>query len=358
MGYSQSAQAKSAAAGVLLMFSLVSGLQLVVMKAYTLVDRDQVIEIRTLKTKVQDVLEAADIHLGPYDRVSKLLDAHLKNNEILVIDRGIQVQIKEGILSHTLEAYSKSTVSEVLKQQGITLQTHDKIDPTLDSVLNEGSYVTLKRIQKEVETTTTDIPYPVVFKVSPKLKVGESRVVKSGQIGQIQRTLEKTFENGSLIEELLISEEAISSPKEEVIEIAEEKFFVTSRGKPYRVAGVYVMRATAYDLSFQSTGKLPGDRGYGITKLGTKARPGVVAVDPSIIPLGSKLYIESTDGFMAYGFAIAEDIGGAIKGNKIDLFVEDYALARRFGVRNVRVYILDETIADAEYTGFGSGYAH
>ena len=102
------------------------------------------------------------------------------------------------------------------------------------------------------------------------------------------------------------------------------------------------MTATAYDLSFESTGKLPGDKYYGITASGTKVRPGVVAVDPNVIPLGTKLYIQSLDGSKDYGFAIAEDTGGAIKGNRIDLFFENSQDVYRFGRRKVKVYILND----------------
>ena len=94
------------------------------------------------------------------------------------------------------------------------------------------------------------------------------------------------------------------------------------------------MVASAYDLSYESTGKRPGDKYFGITASGTKARPGVVAVDPSVIPLGTRLYVEG------YGFAVAEDTGGAIKGNRIDLFYENRKQALNYGMRKVKVYIL------------------
>ena len=79
------------------------------------------------------------------------------------------------------------------------------------------------------------------------------------------------------------------------------------------------MRATAYTADYASTGKGPGDSGFGITASGTVAKRNKgsyssVAVDPRVIPLGTKLYVEG------YGYAIAEDTGGAIKGNSIDLF--------------------------------------
>ena len=89
------------------------------------------------------------------------------------------------------------------------------------------------------------------------------------------------------------------------------------------------MKATAYDPS-------AGSR----TASGTRARVGAVAVDPSLIALGSKLYIESTDSWPSYGYAVAEDTGGAIKGNRIDLFFNSNATANKFGRRTVKVYVL------------------
>ena len=91
------------------------------------------------------------------------------------------------------------------------------------------------------------------------------------------------------------------------------------------------MRASAYTY---------GNDGGNYTCLGEPTRRGVVAVDPSVIPLGTRLYIESEDGKYIYGEAVAGDTGGAIKGNKIDLFVESARECRAFGRRNVTVYIL------------------
>lgn len=98
---------------------------------------------------------------------------------------------------------------------------------------------------------------------------------------------------------------------------------------------VITMTATAYTADPRENG------GYTVTKLGTPLRAGVVAVDPNVIPLGSRLYIETTDGYASYGYAVAEDTGSAIKGNKIDLFIASKAQAAAFGRRQVKVYVLD-----------------
>lgn len=89
-------------------------------------------------------------------------------------------------------------------------------------------------------------------------------------------------------------------------------------------------------MSMEASAYLPGDgNGYGITATGIPATYGVAAVDPSVIPLGSRLYIPG------YGEAIAADTGGAIYGYRIDLCMESYSEAMQFGRRNVTVYVLD-----------------
>ena len=96
------------------------------------------------------------------------------------------------------------------------------------------------------------------------------------------------------------------------------------------------MVATAYTAGPESTGKSPGMPGYGITYSGMRVRPGVVAVDPRVIPLGTYLYVEG------YGYSIAADTGGsAISGNRIDLYMERLADAYNWGRRTVKVYVLN-----------------
>jgi 3D (Asp-Asp-Asp) domain-containing protein len=103
----------------------------------------------------------------------------------------------------------------------------------------------------------------------------------------------------------------------------------TLTGAPQNYSKILDMTATAYAPGPADNG-IWGDKTY----IGTKVRKGVVAVDPRVIPMGTKLWVEG------YGYAVAEDQGSAIKGNRIDLAYNDYQTATNYGIQNVKVYVL------------------
>lgn len=117
-----------------------------------------------------------------------------------------------------------------------------------------------------------------------------------------------------------------------------EKMVLSSSGEPSNFIKKLSCKLTAYTNSYESTGKYPSDPGYGITASGQEAKEGLtIAVDPSIIPMHSVVYIPGI------GVRYAEDTGGAVKGNHIDVFFNDDTYARHFGVKEaVNVYIIEE----------------
>jgi 3D (Asp-Asp-Asp) domain-containing protein len=178
-------------------------------------------------------------------------------------------------------------------------------------------------------TQREPIPYPTQRKATSQLRSGTSRTVQNGRNGE-KEVVYRVYSNpdGVELRREKISEKILKKP---VAEIREEgrQTSLPSRGY-FSGRRIVTMSATTYD-PYNC-----GGSGEGITATGLKAGYGVVAVDPKFIPLGTKLFIEG------YGYAVAADTGGAIKGNRIDLCIDSKHDAS--GVKNmkaVRVHILD-----------------
>lgn len=172
---------------------------------------------------------------------------------------------------------------------------------------------------------------------------GTERIFQPGQEGVLQKVYKVVTEDGAEVAKQLVRETILQNPVNMIVEYGTVLNHITSRGEVVRYTKVMDMRATAYTASLKDTGKAPGHPLFGITATGMKARKGVIAVDPKVIPLHTKMYVEILDGKTPdYGFCIAGDVGSAIKGDKIDLYYDSQEYVDRFGIKKVRVYILDE----------------
>ncbi len=145
--------------------------------------------------------------------------------------------------------------------------------------------------------------------------------------------------------ENIIIEEPVEIAVEEIIdEKTEEVPALDENGVPTNYVSYIDCTATAYCLCQKCTGKTPNSPGYGRTASGHVIKPGqnekIIAVDRRQIALGTNVYVQGLNGAPSYGFALAADTGGAIKGNKIDLYYDSHADCLKWGRRQVRVYIL------------------
>ncbi|WIF95947.1 G5 domain-containing protein [Caminicella sporogenes] len=309
-------------------------------KEITIVDGDKKITIKTVAFNVSGVLKKAGITLKEQDKLSIDSNAKLKNGMVIEIKRAFPVKIKvDGKELDVLTA--NNLVKDILKQYNIKLGEKDRTQPSLESNVTANDIINVIRCEEKIVREEMEIPYKTVIKYNDSIEAGKTKRFQNGKNGKKEVEYKVVYENGEEVAREVVSEKVIKKPVDEIIEKGSEKYFVASRGKVIRYKKVLIMQSTAYDLSYQSTGKRPDHPEYGITYTGTRVRHGVVAVDPRVIPLGSKLYIESLDGSKDYGFASAEDTGSAIKGKKIDLFFEDHRAAMRYGRRKVRVYILE-----------------
>ncbi len=191
--------------------------------------------------------------------------------------------------------------------------------------------------QAVTTTRTIEVTEPIRFTThriqSSELRVGTSKTVRSGVNGLKTTTCEITYQGDAEVSRKVLSSKVVREPKPEVVYVGAADA-ARVRGR-YAARGyfagrrVVTMIATGYDPNPASNG------GTNRTSTGIKVGYGLVAVDPKFIPIGTKLYIEG------YGYAVAADVGGAIKGNRIDLGHDTARGARMVGRRTVRVHILN-----------------
>lgn len=316
-------------------------------KSVTLVYDGQETVYSTTADTVEKFLEEEEIELEDYAYLSTEDDEAITNEmeieirspkKVIVLDNGIEETISTGQL----------TVEEILEQHGYELNEKDYTVPGINEEIDfsqEEPVIIINRVYHKTVTDVVSVPFETVTRENDQLEKGKEKIVTEGQNGTNLVTTAKTIINDQEVDSSVIEEEVIKAPVNQVKEIGTKVpqpvlggGAVNKQGNTINgmnVKRVINMEATAYDASPASNGKWAG-----VTALGTNLRPGVVAVDRNVIPLGTKLYIESNDGWPSYGMAVAEDVGGAIKGNRIDLFFESSNTVRNFGRRNVTVYVL------------------
>lgn len=288
---------------------------------------------------VEEFIQKEDIHFDEGAYINTSLDAKLEDNTNIIIKNLKSYHIDDNGSVTKVESIH-NTVEEILAEQDINLNDGDYTYPKLKESVEPNGTIRLFRIRQETIVEEIITPHEKIITKNRDLDVGTNKIIQEGKDGIRKKHIYNFYVNDELVISEVRKDEVVQEVSNHIVEKGTRDTINTSRGNT-RYKKAITMNASAYDLSFASTGKRPGDRHYGITASGTRVKPGCVAVDPRVIPLGTKLYIKSLDGTKDYGFAVAEDKGGAIKGNKIDLFFESSTAVKNFGRRNVKVFILD-----------------
>jgi 3D (Asp-Asp-Asp) domain-containing protein len=235
------------------------------------------------------------------------------------------------LIDHTqkdLKSYKK-TVAAVLAEAHIKLGPKDEVFPDRDQPAWNGMPIFLCRVHTRVVARDEPIPYHTSVAPSESHYRRFPVLRRSGRAGLLRRRYQIVLRDGRKTEQRLLSARVLRAPVTALI-TAPPRFQVASRGF-FGGRRVFQMVATAYDPGPGSC----GDSADGITAVGMRAGHGVVAVDPSVIPLRSRLYVAG------YGYCVAGDVGGAIKGNRIDLGFRSRGQALQYGRRPVTVWVLD-----------------
>lgn len=229
------------------------------------------------------------------------------------------------------------TVAGALKEQNIELKEGENLSTSLDSKLYRNNMITIDKpviiamaepVVESTEAVTnveeTKEPEPVKVEEPKKEEVKPKATTKPADTSNATSRGNVRTTWGPDVNEV------------------EEGVLETSDGKIIEYTDVIQLEATAYCACYDCCGKYPGNKWYGITATGTRAKVGTIAVDPKVIPLGTEVYIEGLGDAKNYGFATAEDTGGAIKGKIIDLYFNTHKETVNWGRQQVNVYILKE----------------
>lgn len=283
--------------------------------------------VKTMAKTVCELLKESGIKLNKTDTIQPGLDS--------TIDQKAYIVIKKASVSQPVDTKEVNTVRAAASAAGI--------EPVKQKVQAKDIIAEQKVITKEkIITVKGKVPYKIETEKNSKLLKGETRVIKQGKPGLVVKQYKVIYRNGKEVSRKLLSAKVTVKPVSRQIQEGTRRMLVTSRGDSVRFKKVLEMKSTAYTNGVSETGKKPGSPGYGITATGMRTRKGVVAVDPRVIPLGSRIYIESMQkGVPDYGYSIAADTGGAIKGNIIDVFLPTSREVDNWGVRKVKVYILE-----------------
>ena len=262
--------------------------------------------------------------------------------------------ITDGEAVYTVTGQPDDTEG-ALALAGVEVSERDRVTSALQA---DGSVaVTVERPVTTYEELIVDLlPYDTLRQADPDLLLGEEQVVQAGVQGAVSaRSRVVTDPDGSL--SITSMGTTVSQPVDEIVAygtqvepVAQSWLSVTddvlthidanadgsgtlttASGQELAYTQVLSCKATAYTTQRQSWKK---------TATGTTARVGAIAVDPRVIPYGTRMFIVSADGSITYGVATAEDCGGNIKGNRIDLFFDTYDECVSFGVRACDVYLL------------------
>lgn len=248
--------------------------------------------------------------------------------------------------NHVVRA--RGSVSDALEAAGIDVDDDDLINVGLAEPLNANTNIIINRVEYVTEVKLEAIDYATEYKEDDSYVIGYSKVLVDGEEGELAKTICHTYVDGKLASSDVVSTEVTEEPVDEVIvtgtaevnpiaamSISQldvpDDLALDENGVPTSYSQVLTGKSCAY--SARPTAK---------TASGRQVKVGYVAVDPSIIPYGTELYIVSTDGKYVYGYAVAADTGTALLDGRIlvDLFMESYEASCEWGAKQVNIYVL------------------
>ncbi|WP_052947895.1 3D domain-containing protein [Aneurinibacillus tyrosinisolvens] len=337
-----------AAGSIVVGISLVLIMNAIQTKDITFVHSGKVYAMSTKAETIGEFLDEKGISPGVFDEVKPEPTGKLTEGAQVVYTPRQKITLAIG--GEQRQAITlKGKVQDILREQKIELGPLDETVPALDQEIGQNEKIVVTRVEKKIIQQEKTIAFNTQQKSEHTMLAGEKKVVQEGQPGKVMERYEVLYRNGKEISKKLVDSNVLQNSKDQIVALGTGRMVAVSRSAVstrrasmlaegnggFTPRQVLRMKMTAYSADFASTGKSPGHPDYAKTRTGTTAAEGrTIAVDPDVVPLGWWVYIEG------YGFRKAEDTGGAIKGNRVDLFFNSEDEATNFGVQQKTVYVI------------------
>ncbi|UCZ53300.1 ubiquitin-like domain-containing protein [Bacillus shivajii] len=288
----------------------------------------------TIASTVQELMVEIGVEVKEHDVIEPSLNDELTANTKVKYEEAFLVTLTSD--GEEQEVWTTSTtVADLLEREEITLDELDRVEPATDKALNKEAEVQVVRVEKVTDVVEETIDYATVTRNDSSLNRGSEKVVQGGQEGKVEKHYEVIFEDGEEVSRELI--------KEEVVKESEDRVVAVGTRNPTPTVSRDNSSSSSSDGSWQTfnatayTAYCNGCSGITATGINLRENPNanVIAVDPNVIPLGTRVEVKG------YGTFLAADTGGAIRGNKIDIFMPNRSDATAFGRRSVQIRIVD-----------------
>ena len=324
---------------VLALLALIS--QAALAKTYVVTDGDRVVTYTTFASEPETVLEQLGLSLNQNDTYTTQA---VEGAAAITVRRAQKITVHYHGQTTLVTSFGE-TAGELLSRLGLDVTGEDVVSHGLEEETYDGMELRVDRPEILRQVYTAAIPHPVSRCSDPTLPVGTEAVLTPGTDGEMRCTAEITYLGGQEASRQVLSETVTRQPVAEIIAVgtgsapavSEKPVIADGRitlptGEVLTYTRTDTVRATAYTHT---------DRGCDtVTATGTRVHRGTAAVDPRFIPYGTRMFIVSSDGSYVYGIAAAEDCGGDIKGDRIDLYLPTHAQCTAFGRRVCTVYFL------------------
>ncbi|MBD5634052.1 MAG: DUF348 domain-containing protein [Candidatus Eremiobacteraeota bacterium] len=281
---------------------------------------------------VGDLLKERGIAVSSGDYVSPAATSPVVDGSRIVVRTAVPVQLKEGASVRVVRS-AAATVGDLLNVEHIRLRGNEQISPPVQSQLLANETIRVVQVRSWTARERVAIVPKVVQHTDGKMPLGKTETVSNGVAGVRETTVRYTRHDDGRPTRTILATRIVREPRAKVIVRGLAAYASLARVATQGFESAVHMAGSA--LHMIATAYTAGCYGCsGQTASGIRAGFGVIAVDPSLIPLGTKVFIPG------YGRAVAGDTGGSIQGHRIDLGFDSESAALHFGRRTVTLYVL------------------